>query len=460
MLRTWQSQCIDKALEKYRCGGKHFLGQATPGAGKTVMAAYVGKNLIDANMIDLILCLSPSVNIAKGFTETFSRILQCTFDGKIGARGDSLTYQSIQHIDAQFWRTLSKYRVLVVFDEIHHCAGDKLAQANAWGEQIILKLQNLAQYTLALTGTPWRSDKLPITLLSYSSPEGRVLCDYQYSLKQAVLDKVCRKPKIVLVDNEKLELTIEDKNKYYTSIQALRSNEKISYSSILKNENALIHTLSLATERLDLIRQDNPHAAGLVVALSIAHARKIQKILSHTFGQSSILVSHQDPNAQSTIERFRRGKSKWIISIGMIAEGTDIPRLQVCCHLSNILTELFFRQVLGRILRITDASNQQSWLYTLAEENLVQFAQSIEDDIPDSCLYINSSQPSVGPSNEGDIEQLQTSTTCFGKQLIQDRATDSELDWDGDLNRPPKLTQISLSFGYFKEQVIEAFCSL
>ena len=35
----------------------------------------------------------------------------------------------------------------------------------------------------------------------------------------------------------------------------------------------------------------------------------------------------------------------------MISEGTDIPRLRVCCHLSRIRTELRYRQVLGRILR-------------------------------------------------------------------------------------------------------------
>ena len=32
----------------------------------------------------------------------------------------------------------------------------------------------------------------------------------------------------------------------------------------------------------------------------------------------------------------------------MISEGTDIPRLQLCCYLSRIRTELHYRQVLGR----------------------------------------------------------------------------------------------------------------
>ncbi|MFT4929206.1 MAG: superfamily II DNA or RNA helicase, partial [Phenylobacterium sp.] len=51
---------------------------------------------------------------------------------------------------------------------------------------------------------------------------------------------------------------------------------------------------------------------------------------------------------------------QWVVSVGMISEGTDIPRRQVCCHLSRVKTELDFRQVLGRILRVNDATNQDA----------------------------------------------------------------------------------------------------
>ena len=76
------------------------------------------------------------------------------------------------------------------------------------------------------------------------------------------------------------------------------------------------------------------------------------------------------------------------VSVGMISEGTDIPRLQVCCHLSAVKTELYFRQVLGRILRVNTVQNQEAWMYTFAEENLVRFAERIEQDVPDSCSVV------------------------------------------------------------------------
>ncbi|WP_047734541.1 DEAD/DEAH box helicase, partial [Vibrio parahaemolyticus] len=192
----------------------------------------------------------------------------------------------------------------------------------------------------------------------------------------------------VLVDNEQLQYVSPEESKSYSSIQALFKEQKISYSSILQDADALVHILKLSASKLLSIRASNQDAGGLIVASSVAHARQIQTILNEQLKQPSVMVSYHDPDAQKIIEQFKNDHSPWIISIGMISEGTDIPRLQVCCHLSNVRTELYFRQVLGRILRITDSNNQEAWLYTLAEENLVKFAEEIEQDIPDSCLYI------------------------------------------------------------------------
>ncbi|EPM6965506.1 DEAD/DEAH box helicase [Vibrio alginolyticus] len=456
MLRAWQQGCIRQAIEKYTSGSKHFLVQATPGAGKTVMAAYVSKQLLDTNMIDLIMCFSPSVNVANGFTVTFSRILQCPFNGTLGSLGISLTYQAIQYLDEQFWETISKHRVLVIFDEIHHCSGETLAEANAWGEQVILNVQKAATYTLALTGTPWRTDCLPISLSSYSDSEGKIICDYQYTLRQAISEKVCRKPKLVLVDNERLRFTSSGQDKSYSSIQALFKEQKVSYSSLLQDEDALTHILQLSVEKLSSIRETNNNAAGLIVAASVSHAKQIQAILHEKLKQHTVMVSYHNPDAQSIIEEFKNGYSPWIISIGMISEGTDIPRLQVCCHLSNVRTELYFRQVLGRILRITESNNQEAWLYTFAEESLMKFSEEIEQDIPEACLYVK--QKNV---NEDELEQMYPNDLSLPLSTI---GGNGEIYWNSNkgeiVGSQNDLLQQSLTLGQFRERVIEAFIGI
>lgn len=230
MLRTWQQECSERALKKYRNKQHHFFCQATPGAGKTVLAATIASKLLKDNMVDLVLCFSPSLTISDGIKRTFSKVLNCTFNGGLGSIGQSLTYQSIQFLNEDFWQTLRNYRVFVVFDEIHHCSGSEIENANVWGQQVLTKIQGLATYTLAMSGTPWRSDALPIVMSEYSTPDGQLLVDYQYTLKQAISDQVCKSPNLVLVDNEHLSVTNDEKVESFSSILEMIKQTKLSYT--------------------------------------------------------------------------------------------------------------------------------------------------------------------------------------------------------------------------------------
>jgi len=89
-LRDWQSNCIDTALKFYK-NKKHFLCLATPAAGKTIMSAMLAKQLKDTNLIDYVLCFSPSTTVSENMRETFSQVLDARFDGVIGSVGNSHT---------------------------------------------------------------------------------------------------------------------------------------------------------------------------------------------------------------------------------------------------------------------------------------------------------------------------------------------------------------------------------
>ncbi|MDH5922807.1 DEAD/DEAH box helicase family protein [Vibrio splendidus] len=456
MLRQWQIECSEKALLKFRTNQQHFFCQATPGAGKTVLAATVASRLLNNDMVDLVLCFSPSLTVSDGIKRTFSQILNCTFNGGLGSIGQSLTYQSIQFLNDDFWKALRNHRVFVVFDEIHHCSGSELENANVWGQQVLTKVQGLATYTLAMSGTPWRSDSLPIVMSEYSDPEGQILVDYQYTLQQAIVDKVCRSPKLVLVDNEHLSVTSDEKVESFSSILEMLKQTKTSYQSVIHNQDAMEYLLGLGCKKLAEIRTQSPNAGGLVVASSVQHAQTIQKILSQKYSQSASIVTyrHEDPLAE--IERYRQSGAQWIVSVGMISEGTDIPRLQVCCHMSSVKTELYFRQVLGRILRVNSGINQQAWLYTFAEQNLIEFSERIEQDIPDSCMFAK-----IESLIEFESESQRTCLTGHG--LLEEREeVKSKLVWSSaistELNSTGSLSALDeLRLGAFKQRVISAF---
>ncbi|PKF78723.1 diguanylate cyclase [Vibrio sp. vnigr-6D03] len=460
MLRKWQSECSDKALEKYSKNLPHFFCQATPGAGKTVLAANIASRLLQNKMVDLILCFSPSLAVSDGIKKTFSSILDCTFNGGMGAIGQSLTYQSIQFLNDEFWQTLKNHRVFVVFDEIHHCSGSEIENANIWGQQVLTKIQGLATFTLVLSGTPWRSDSLPIVLGEYSDPDGQLLVDYQYTLKQAIDDCVCRAPKIVLIDNEHLSVTSNEKMESFSSILEMLKKTKASYQSVIHNQEAMEYLLGLGCERLAKVRLDSPTAGGLVVAASVQHAQAIKEIISQKFGQTVSIVTYRHEEPLAEIERYRQSDAQWIVSIGMISEGTDIPRLQVCCHMSSVKTELYFRQVLGRILRVNSSTSQQAWLFTFAEQSLIQIAERVEEDIPESCLYVF-----MGKSIESGFSH-QRSHLDDEKPLLESQSHQgSNVSWgsctDGISNHNETIEAFDeLRLGAFRQRVISAFSGL
>lgn len=388
-LRDWQQKCIDAALDHYAFT-PHFFCQATPGAGKTWMAAELARRLLQQDKIDLVLCFAPSCQVVEGFRSTFSKILGRPLDGLIGAVGAVCTYQAMDYQDEAFWALLENYRVLAVFDEIHHCAGHDPFFNNTWGQQIVERVQDRAAFTLALSGTPWRSDDKGITLARYSASEG-LICDHRYGLAEAIADNVCRSPRIVLLDNHAVKLTEESISdspvRLFPSFNELLCDSPVSYEALLRHPEIINQMLALAITKLDELRLMKANAGGLVVATDVAHAQQVALALAAK-GESCRIVTNRDKRAQDRINEFRNDDCRWIVAVGMISEGTDIPRLQVCCYLSRIRTELHYRQVLGRVLRRTGATDDQAWLFVLAESTLEGFSRRVADDLPEDLAIL------------------------------------------------------------------------
>ena len=422
-LRNWQSACINAAISKYKNLKKHFLALATPGAGKTVMASVLAKKLYDLGEIDLVLCFSPSSIVACDFSGALSDQFDMHFDGTIGAMGNSYTYQGLNTLDEKVWRLFDKYRVFVIFDEIHHCAGSNTKDSNVWGEVIINKIKDFAAYTIALTGTPWRSDALPIVLAEYCDTSGEIQCDYTYGLKEAIRDTVCRRPQVVALDNDQITVIKGNESNHFKSFLDLLSQSIIPYSEIVTNEMVIKQLLNSANDKLDELRQVNNNAGGLIVASSIPHAWQIQLILKKMIGETALVVTSDEDDPNSLIHNYRYNTDKWVISVGMISEGTNIPRLQVCCYLSNVKTEMYYRQVLGRILRFTTSKNQEAILFMPAEPKLVEYAYRLSQDIPDGLTAVKFAQmdEEVTVDDVGTVEAEEIDTISKPEEPLIDK---------------------------------------
>jgi superfamily II DNA or RNA helicase len=87
-----------------------------------------------------------------------------------------------------------------------------------------------------------------------------------------------------------------------------------------------------------------------------------------------------EPGASRRIADFASSERRWLVSVLMVSEGVDIPRLRVGVYATAARTELFFRQVVGRFIRTTPGGprRQMSYLLMPADSRLKALAHEIE----------------------------------------------------------------------------------
>ncbi|MFG1487672.1 DEAD/DEAH box helicase family protein [Oceanospirillum sp. HFRX-1_2] len=453
-LRAWQKECIAHALLRFE-KSPHYFCQATPAAGKTLLAAEIARRLLNQSKVDIVVCFSPSSQVVDSTQRAFEQTLGKSFDGKIGSQGIAVTYQSLGYQSPNFWRLFEDYNVFAIFDEIHHCsAGSDSMISNAWGQRVIQEVQDKAAFTLALSGTPWRSDEQAIALARYSHPDGRLIVDYQYSIQRAVAEKVCRKPSITLVDHDHVHLRDESNNEQsFSSLGQLLDSSDVTYEWLVTHEAVNKHLLLMANNQLNKGRELTPDAGALAVATSIAHAYRIESYLKE-LGESPVVVTTKTADANSAIDTFRKNRRRWIIAVGMIAEGTDIPRLQVCCYLSRIRTELYFRQVLGRVLRHRLKGDNSASLMLIAEPELVKFAERVDNDLPDHLSIINFQKLEL--PREDNVYSEGENGSC--QREGGDEGGDSPETGFAELETVNPAKKLSMTFeGMFRHQLLELF---
>ncbi|SEK38513.1 DEAD/DEAH box helicase family protein [Halomonas daqiaonensis] len=413
-LRPWQAACIDQALATLSPSHAHFLCQATPGAGKMLMAAVLTRELMARGDIDYVLYLGPTASVVERAAETLAQVTGKAMHGRLGASGTALTYQALRNCLEELQRLGRDARVLLIWDESHHAAGhaDARESANQWG-MALMALERQVRFTLALSGTPWRTDGSCLPLLRYLDtpvddapaddaatppPRQQLQPDFIYTLTQAIQDGVCRHPRLQLIDNRSIRLTRyharsgRRETRRFTSIPHLLKHPAMHYGSLLRHDEPMRHLLDLGCEQLACLRQGDMDAAGLVVASDIVHAEAIAEALEDR-QQSVCLVTSKAPNAHARLHAFRDDSTQWIVSVGMVSEGVDIPRLRVCCYLSHIRTEQHFRQVLGRIIRRQGNDDADCFLYALNEPHLRRYARRVADDLPEDLATVSFPMP-------------------------------------------------------------------
>jgi hypothetical protein len=136
--------------------------------------------------------------------------------------------------------------------------------------------------------------------------------------------------------------------------------------------------LEQAHAQLMHLRARDPVAAGLVVAMDQAHAYGIAELMRERLKVLPTVATSDDPDASSKISAFAAGTGPWIVAVRMVSEGVDIPRLRVGVYATHTVTDLFFRQAVGRLVRWTGGRGRRgAYMFIPGDARLRTFAAEI-----------------------------------------------------------------------------------
>jgi superfamily II DNA or RNA helicase len=427
-LRPWQREAHDQAitwLTETRTD-RHFLINAAPGAGKTLATCAIAATLIGKGEIDRVVVIAPRTEVVNQWAADFVRVTgrhmnkATGADRELHALGLDLcaTWSAVSGLQDAFQAMCRSQRVLVVCDEHHHAA-----VAAAWGDGADSAFAD-AHYVVVLTGTPIRSDGAQSVWLAYDD-RGRIdhpaEGTYTLTYGEAVDLGYCRP---VTFHRHEGRFTVDLEGGEAVRVS---SKEKAQLSSRHARIPALQRMLNFyrlacvpqyepggrvplatgyqasmidwASAKLSDLRQRMPRAGGLVIAPSIEMADYFADLIESIEGERPMIVHSQMPGAEGRIAAFRATDRRWIVSVAMISEGVDIRRLRVLVYLPNALTELAFRQAIGRAVR-TDGPDDDTRAYVVMPsfETLETYARRVEEEMSPDARRDSSPRSKICPS--------------------------------------------------------------
>jgi superfamily II DNA or RNA helicase len=377
--RKWQQEALDRYFE---LTPPEFLIEATPGAGKTKVAAEIAARLVAAQIVDRIVVVVPTMHLrrqtALAFAEQADIQLDYTYQNGNSFPGEPfkgivVTYSAVDSMPEFHRVQTSRKKSLIILDEIHHASDVK-----SWGASLRMAFEN-SKHRLLLSGTPFRSDNKAIPFVRYV--DGRGQPDYSYGYADALKNQVVRSVYFRRFDGQmrwnigedELTKTFEDQLDEQGESQRLRT-------ALLADGGLMTLALERAVKDLNQLRLDDPDAGGLVIAMDQSHARDLKAQLE-SLGIYAELAITDEPDAAQTIKRFTRNHAPWLVSVRMVSEGVDIPRLRILIYATNVVTELYFRQAVGRIVRVEEKHDyQDSFLYLPDDQRLQRFARQIDQE--------------------------------------------------------------------------------
>lgn len=341
---------------------------ATPGSGKSMLPIIIGK-LIKAGLADAAAWIVPRKALQNQGEHNF---LDPYFRGMLhhnmairsstndinpcrGLDGFVTTYQAIISDGDQ--TVLSEFRnkrYIVIFDEFHHVEDEGI-----WFNAIN-PLYKMAAYRLLFTGTIERGNGKKIAFIPYKArsdgfepdiKDNETTATIEYSRDDALSEKAIIPLNFHLSDGHAKWINKDGALRQSNISKAPKSISSQALFTALSTEFA-DELLLLALKHWTELRKWNRSARLLVVATNYEEAKKILKKLDGRGFRAEIATSHESAHAIKSINKFKSGITRILVTIAMAYEGLDVPEITHIVCLTNIRSVPWIEQMTARAVRI------------------------------------------------------------------------------------------------------------
>ena len=405
-LRKWQAEGLDVFQNS---SNKNPLTSACPGAGKTRYASRAASGLSadirSKKSRPFVVIVVPTKHLKKQWASAMREFEGLKITGKVkrevSGRPDAydgmiVTYCGLAGVlnEIKTWKGQG-WKIFSIFDEVHHSSVDA-----SWGASVT-DLGEISERSMLLSGTPFRSDGGKIPLVEYD--QNGISCGYSYSYKQAVADRVCRRIEFIpfhaeIVNERRMpdgQLIVEE-FKWNPDFQMPESDEaRVIRLGLDSAQRTVRDMVALARDRLSIIQKSDAGAAAIIHALggindsSLTDGGADERFLdlvdtiAKRHGLRTTKVSSKDKESSALIKRFSLSSaSDCLTSIRQVSEGVDIKRARLGVYMTNITTEMYFRQAVGRYVRWNPnlGDGQFGMMIYPATPTLTRYATQIEDE--------------------------------------------------------------------------------
>ena len=331
MLRPYQQEAVDCTIRNLHSKeGNPCIVIPTAG-GKSHCIAELCKHFINEYPKIQIVVLAHVKELIQQNSEKLSMSwpehppfgIYCAGLG-LKQKDKQITFASIQSI---YNKKIKDYH-LIICDEVHRVPADGEGMYRTFIES------NPRAKVVGFTATPYRTKSGSIVgkdnILNYISYEAKI-------------------PELIKQGYLSIPITKTTKNRNDFSKVAIKQGDfDTQEMADIFNKNDLIDK---SCNEISNVARNRNHI--ICFCVNIEHAEKVCDNLNSNFVMSDVLHSKlSQKNRDDIIRRFKEGKLRCIVNVGILTEGFDAPFIDCVCLLRATMSPGLMYQMIGRGFRI------------------------------------------------------------------------------------------------------------